>query len=73
MTGGISGQRLYGINLTPCQKVLKIDRPHAMKKIWLITKNKKKYYYDADAIKEPLAESSIPRLQQNIEKQIRNN
>ena len=46
------------------------DRPtSAHEKIWLITKNKK-YYYDADAIKEPLAESSIPRLQQNIEKQI---
>jgi len=45
------------------------DRPtSAHEKIWLITKNKK-YYYDADAIKEPLAVSSIPRLNQNIKNQ----
>ena len=45
------------------------DRPTSChEKIWLITKNKK-YYYDADAIKEPLAASSIPRLNQNIKNQ----
>ena len=45
------------------------DRPtSAHEKIWLITKNKK-YYYDADAIREPLAVSSIPRLNQNIKNQ----
>ena len=45
------------------------DRPTSChEKIWLITKNKK-YYYDADAIKEPLAVSSIPRLNQNIKNQ----
>ena len=45
------------------------DRPtSAHEKIWLITKSKK-YYYDADAIKEPLAVSSIPRLNQDIKNQ----
>ena len=45
------------------------DRPTSChEKIWLITKNKK-YYYDADAIKEPLAVSSIPRLNQDIKNQ----
>lgn len=40
------------------------DRPtSAHEKIWLITKSKK-YYYDADAIREPLASSSITRLNQ---------
>jgi len=40
------------------------DRPtSAHEKIWLITKNKK-YYYDADAIREPLASSSLTRLNQ---------
>jgi DNA modification methylase len=37
--------------------------------IFLLTKNAK-YYFDADAIKEPLAESSIGRLNQDIENQI---
>ena len=46
------------------------DRPTSChEKIWLITKNKK-YYYDAESIKEPLASSSIPRLQQDIKNQI---
>ena len=37
------------------------DRPtSAHEKIWLITKNKK-YYYDADAIKEPTTESTKQR------------
>jgi len=37
------------------------DRPtSAHEKIWLITKNKK-YYYDADAIKEPFAEGTRQR------------
>ena len=45
------------------------DRPTSChEKIWLITKNKK-YYYDADAIKEPLAVSSMPRLNQDIKNQ----
>ncbi len=45
------------------------DRPTSChEKIWLITKNKK-YYYDADAIREPLAVSLIPRLNQNIKNQ----
>ena len=45
------------------------DRPTSShEKIWLITKNKK-YYYDAASIKEPLAASSIPRLNQNIKNQ----
>jgi site-specific DNA-methyltransferase (adenine-specific) len=40
------------------------DRPtSAHEKIWLITKSKK-YYYDADAIREPLASSSLTRLNQ---------
>jgi len=37
--------------------------------IFLLTKSAK-YYYDADAIREPLAESSIGRLNQNIDNQI---
>ena len=37
--------------------------------IFLLTKSAK-YYYDADAIKEPLAESSIGRLEQDIDNQI---
>ena len=45
------------------------DRPtSAHEKIWLITKNKK-YYYDADAIREPLASSSLARLSQDIKNQ----
>ena len=40
------------------------DRPTSChEKIWLITKSKK-YYYDADAIREPLASSSLTRLNQ---------
>jgi DNA modification methylase len=45
------------------------DRPtSAHEKIWLITKSKK-YYYDADAIREPLAASSLNRLNQDIKNQ----
>ena len=45
------------------------DRPTSChEKIWLITKNKK-YYYDADAIREPLASSSLARLNQDIKNQ----
>ena len=45
------------------------DRPTSChEKIWLITKNKK-YYYDADAIREPLASSSLTRLNQDIKNQ----
>lgn len=45
------------------------DRPTSChEKIWLITKSKK-YYYDADAIREPLAASSLSRLNQNIKNQ----
>jgi DNA modification methylase len=40
------------------------DRPTSChEKIWLITKSKK-YYYDADAIREPLASTSLTRLNQ---------
>ncbi len=45
------------------------DRPTSChEKIWLITKNKK-YYYDSDAIREPLAASSLNRLNQDIKNQ----
>jgi DNA modification methylase len=45
------------------------DRPtSAHEKIWLITKSKK-YYYDADSIREPLASTSLKRLNQNIKNQ----
>lgn len=41
------------------------DRPTSChEKIWLITKNKK-YYYDCDAIKEPLSKNSIKRYESN--------
>lgn len=36
--------------------------------IFLLTKNKR-YHYDHEVIKEPLAASSIPRLKQNLESQ----
>ena len=42
------------------------DRPtSAHEKIWLITKSKK-YYYDADAIKEPVKENSKKRVQYGL-------
>ncbi len=45
------------------------DRPTSChEKIWLITKNKK-YYYDADSIREPLASTSLTRLNQDIKNQ----
>ena len=45
------------------------DRPtSAHEKIWLINKSKK-YYYNADAIREPLASSSLARLSQDIKNQ----
>lgn len=45
------------------------DRPTSChEKIWLITKSKK-YYYDANSIREPLASSSITRLNQDIKNQ----
>ena len=45
------------------------DRPTSChEKIWLITKSKK-YYYDADAIREPLSSSSLTRLNQDIKNQ----
>lgn len=45
------------------------DRPtSAHEKIWLITKYKK-YYYDADSIREPLASNSLTRLNQDIKNQ----
>ncbi len=37
--------------------------------IFLMTKSPR-YFYDAEAVKEPMAESSIPRLMQNIEGQV---
>ncbi len=37
--------------------------------IFLLSKSSK-YFYDIDAIREPLAESSIGRLKQNIDKQV---
>jgi|TARA_R110002050_G_scaffold283096_1_gene431300 DNA modification methylase len=45
------------------------DRPTSChEKIWLITKSKK-YYYDSDAIREPLAVSSLNRLNQDLKNQ----
>lgn len=45
------------------------DRPtKAHEYIFLLTKSKK-YYYDGDAIREPLSKSSINRLSQKIENQ----
>jgi DNA modification methylase len=37
--------------------------------IFLLSKNER-YYFDHEAIKEPLAESSLPRLKQNIAEQV---
>lgn len=37
--------------------------------IFLLTKGPR-YHYDAEAIKEPLAESSLPRLRQNVSAQV---
>ena len=46
------------------------DRPTSChEKIWLITKSKK-YYYDADAIREPVAKGTITRLsEKNLKNQ----
>jgi len=46
------------------------DRPtSAHEKIWLITKSRK-YYYDADAIREPVAQGTITRLsEKNLKNQ----
>jgi DNA modification methylase len=46
------------------------DRPTSChEKIWLITKSKK-YYYDADAIREPVAQGKITRLsEKNLKNQ----
>lgn len=45
------------------------DRPtSAHEHIFLLTKNAR-YYYDADAIREPLAASSVARLAQDVESQ----
>ena len=49
------------------------DRPtSAHEKIWLITKNKK-YYYDSDAIKEPVKEISKKRVQYGLKHKHPNN
>jgi DNA modification methylase len=46
------------------------DRPaKAHEYVFLLTKAER-YFYDAEAIKEPLADSSIPRLSQDIANQI---
>lgn len=37
--------------------------------VFLLTKRARKYYYDHEAAKEPVAESSVARLAQNIEEQ----
>lgn len=45
------------------------DRPtSAHEKVWLLTKNDK-YFYDSYSISEPVSQSSIDRLSQNIELQ----
>jgi len=45
------------------------DRPACQhEKIWLFTKSQK-YFYDADAVRRPMAESSVPRLSQDIDNQ----
>lgn len=47
------------------------DRPtKSHEHIFLLSKSKN-YHYDADAIREPLAQSSIPRLNQDIKTKIR--
>ena len=49
------------------------DRPtNCHEKIWLITKSKK-YYYDADAIKEPVKEISKKRVQYGLKHKHPNN
>lgn len=46
------------------------DRPtRAHEYLFLLTK-KERYYYDADAIKEPCTESTVERLSQDVENQI---
>ncbi len=45
------------------------DRPStAHEKVWLLTKSQR-YFYDAEAVRLGLAESSIQRLQQNVDAQ----
>jgi site-specific DNA-methyltransferase (adenine-specific) len=50
-----------------------VDRPTcAHEKVWLLTKSAK-YFYDADAVRQPLAASSYQRLNQDIENQAGSN
>lgn len=45
------------------------DRPTcAHEKVWLLTKSEK-YFFNGDAIRQPLAAASVSRLAQNIEEQ----
>jgi DNA modification methylase len=45
------------------------DRPACQhEKIFLLTKSAK-YYYDAEAVRRPMAESSVPRLLQDVDAQ----
>lgn len=45
------------------------DRPATShEKIWMLTKSAR-YFYDAESVREPLAETSIPRLLQDIDAQ----
>ena len=54
----------------PCMPESIEDRPtRAHEFIFLLSKSAR-YFYDADAIREPLAESSLERLSQNVEAQI---
>ena len=47
------------------------DRPTtAHEYIFLLSKREKKYYYDSEAIKEPITEGTIQRLSQNISQQL---
>lgn len=45
------------------------DRPACQhEKVWMLTRSQK-YWYDADAVRRPVADSSIDRLAQNIDAQ----
>lgn len=57
-------------NKPNCMPESVVDRPTKSHEYIFLLSKSDKYYYDADIIKEPIAESTIERLSQNIEKQM---
>ncbi len=54
---------------TSCMPESITDRPSKSHEYVFLLSKSKRYYYDADAIREPLAESSVERLAQDVDSQ----